>query len=187
MPLFIIGIHMNIRNFTLAFFFLIMTSCATTSPTPTDYNPEIDGTDFDPVTGKAIPEQATPYLVVAYKDAGVIIEVLKVTSFYDDQNEVELQNWAVIATNNNRRDICLSIAWRLMDFQFISDYPTTLLMFQKSKLRIGTMVGKTMNIDGVIVALSPSGYVHQLEIRDPDWSTNPGFECFFLDDDIIEQ
>lgn len=172
---------MNIRKIILVMLLLAMTGCAiTTSPTPIDYNPE-DDVAIDVQTGQqtTAPENTEPY-VKAADFKGVVVEVFRIGWFYDEQYKSEIQEWEVMVTNTNKRTKCVGVIWRLMDFQFITEYPTTMIVPGETKVLLGTMLGDTMEIDGVTVWPSPSGYVHEIQVLNPDWDADEGFECMFL-------
>ena len=180
---------MNIRNIILAAFLLLTVGCAgTTSPTPIDYDPELDYT-VNPKTGRIADPEPTPPYVLAADHKGVLVEVIKQPSFYDEQLATELQSWAVFYTNTNKTTKCVGVIWRLMDFEFISEHPTTVMVPAGYRLSAGEMLGMTMNIDGVIVALPPSGYVHEMQVVSPDWKQMEGYECTFIPDeeDIVTE
>jgi hypothetical protein len=175
---------MNLRTLTLLFV-LFATGCSM-NPTIIDYDPEND----IPVdeNGERIAYEPTPDYVVAADHKRILVEVMRDELFFDDQDEIEVQQWSVIATNNNRRDKCVGVQWRLMDFKFISEHPTPVLIHARQRLFLGTMVGRTMIIDGVTVAPPPSGYVYEMKVLDPDTDALEGDECLFLPDeeDIIQ-
>ena len=166
---------------------VMSTGCAiTTSPTPIDYNPETD-VEISAETGQVTdPEDTAPYVKAADFE-GVVVEVYRLGSFFDEQYRSEIQEWEVMVTNTNERTKCVGIIWRLMDFQFITEYPTTMIVPGETKILLGTMLGDTMIIDGVTVWPSPSGYVEKIQVLQPDWDADEGFECMFLpeEDEII--
>jgi len=180
---------MNIRTITIAVLLLFTVGCAgTTSPTPIDYNPEND-VRVDELTGLELPPMATADYIKAadYKD--VIVGVSRLSSFRDEHYQAEIQEWEVHVTNNNQVAKCVGVVWRLMDFKFITEYPTTMMVPSRTKMLLGTMLGEYMEIDGVLVAPAPSGYVHKIQVLQPNWDADEGFECMYLaeEEDVDEQ
>lgn len=123
-------------------------------------------------------------IVGEYKD--VVVEVNKMKTREDDM--IPRQEWSVFATNNNDDDICLAVAWRLLDFQFISHHPTQVLVRSGQREFLGTMLQTVWTIDGVQFAPPPSGYVHNMTVKDPVEDAVRGEECLFLaDEEEIEE
>lgn len=166
---------------TMLLAMIFLSGCSTTSNIK----------DFDPEqhTKDNLDTSPTPRNVVVADRKGIIIEVIRDDDFYDTQSKTDRQRWNVFITNTNRKDKCVGVLWRLLDFQFISDYPTTLLVHHKTVLLLGTMIGEIMIIDGVAVAPPPSGYVHAMQVKKPDFEQKEGDECLFLpdEDDIVKE
>lgn len=179
---------MKIYKIALPILLLLMVGCATTEPVPVDYDPD-EIFRVHSITGKRITDEPTPAAVEAANMDGVVIDVKRLTSFWDDQYNVEVQSWNVYVTNTNSRAQCVGVVWRLLDFQFITEYPTTLLVPAETRMLLGEMLGETMVLDGVLVAPPPSGYVHGMQVVGPDWQADEGFECQFLaeEDEVEEQ
>ena len=176
---------MNIRALIIILA-MTMSGCSIT-PKIIDYDPEHDVmVDED---GNTIEYELTPDQVIVAELKGVIVEVVKDDLFWDAEDETELQQWSVFVSNNNKKDKCVGVIWRLMDFQFISEYPTTTIVRGRRTLLLGTMVGKTMIVDGVTVAPPPSGYVYKMQVLAPDEDAEEGFECMFLpdEDDVVQE
>jgi len=177
---------MNIRALIILFA-VVMSGCSSMSPRIIDYDPENDVMIDE--NGDAVQYEPTPDHVIVAEAKGVVVEVIKEDPFWDMEDEAERQQWSVIVSNNNRKDKCVGVIWRLLDFQFISEYPTTTIVRARSALLLGTMIGKTMIIDGVTVAPPPSGYVYKMQVRKPDLDAEEGFECMFLpdEDDVVQE
>lgn len=153
---------------------------------------EKDIVNYDPETmdvfrkeGAPMYEETPDHLVVA-QDSGIIVDVHRMADVFDEQEDVERQRWNVFVTNTTYSNQCVGVSWRLLDFKFISEHPTMVLVERESMLRLGTMLGKVWEIDGVAFAPPPSGYVQDMEIHDPVENAKPGDECLFLvdEDDI---
>lgn len=154
-----------------------------------NYDPEFsdigkDGEQYVPA------EQATPDHVVVADLKGVAIDVSKGKPVYDEQAKAELQQWDVFATNSNRKDKCVGVVWRLLDFRFITNYPTDFFMEKSSMLHLGVMQQTTITVDGVKVAPPPSGYVKAMRVRAPnDEALDDGDRCTFVEPEgrVIEK
>lgn len=177
---------MNIRTPLLIILLALMSGCSTMKIV--DYDPEND-VPIDPDTGKELAYEPTPDRVMAAKTKGVSVEVIRDKVFFDHEDDADRQQWSVFVYNSNRKDKCVGVIWRLMDFKFISEYPTTTIVEGRRTLLLGTMIGKTMIIDGVTVAPPPSGYVYKMQVLPPDRDAEQGFECMFLpdEDDVVQE
>lgn len=166
---------------------LALGGCSTTAKI-VDYDPETQDV-FRPESGSADIYQPTEDWIIAAEEDNVSVEVIKSDSFYDEQHEVDLQRWIVLVTNRNKVEKCVGVLWRLLDFQFISEHPTTVLIPEETVMQLGTMQGQIMMIDGVAVAPPPSGYVHEMQVLKPDYEAPQGEECLFLDEEenILDQ
>jgi hypothetical protein len=178
---------MNIRTLTSVIFLAILMTGCSMNPRVIDYDPENDVMIDE--NGDEVQYEPTPDQVVVAEAKGVMVEVIKDEMFWDAEDDAERQQWSVFVYNRNKTDKCVGIIWRLMDFQFISEYPTTTIVLAREVLMLGTMVGKTMVIDGVTVAPPPSGYVYKMQVLAPDTEAEEGFECMFLpdDDEVVQE
>lgn len=105
-----------------------------------------------------------------------------------DHNKIELQNWYAVLTNDGKKPVCVMTEWKLMDFEMISDYPGFVYMSPHSQIiTYAHLRQQIWNIDGTKFALPPSGYVEDMDIREPNKKAKSGDECVFEDDDIEEQ
>lgn len=177
---------MTIRTLVFLILVSVMTGCSM-SPTIMDYDPENDVMVDE--NGNEVGYEPTPDQVIVAEAKGVTVEVVKDEMFWDAEDDAERQQWSVFVSNNNRKDKCVGVIWRLMDFQFISEYPTTTIVRARRTILLGTMVGKTMVVDGVTVAPPPSGYVYKMQVLAPDEDAEEGFECMFLpdEDDVVQE
>lgn len=172
------------RNLLIVIFAGALLGGCAMSPKVIEYDPEKDN-----IAGQHIPEaQPTPDHVVVVNKDGILIDVQKMNSMYDEQVQAELQQWAVFAMNDSNADKCVGVVWRLMDFRFITNYTTDFLLKAQEMKFLGKMQQTTMTIDGVKVAPPPSGYVHAMRVIEPREDAIEGEECMFIVDekDIIE-
>lgn len=108
----------------------------------------------------------------------------------DDKSGIMLQNWTVVVTNHNKISKCVNIAWKLQGFDMINDNPGFQLFERnEAKLDYVRLRQTIWNMDGIRIALPPSGYIQQMEVK--DINENPDVEmevCDFyeLDEDIEE-
>lgn len=159
---------------------LFLSGCGTTMVKEKDivnYDPE--SMDVFHEEGKPTYEDAPDHIVVAKED-GILVDVHRIADVFDEQADVERQRWNVFVTNTSHSDQCVGILWRLLDFKFITEHPTTTLVEENSMLHLGTMLGRVWEIDGVSFAPPPSGYVQAMQVRDPIKDAKAGDECLFL-------
>lgn len=161
---------------------LLLGGCATTV---IDYDPE--NMELPP----GIPEyEPTPDRVELGDRRDIVVKAVKTEPFMDvDQygNEVERQVWQISATNRNKYyDQCVTILWRLMEFKLYMDGPSEFLIPATETHNVGMMVGQTWKIDGVKIALPPSGYIQQMRVRRPNKNAKEGEECLFLPNRIVD-
>lgn len=151
-----------------------------------EYDPE--GDDFFQKNGVPLYED-TPDKVVVATERDIVVDVELTDPVYDEDAKIDLQQWNVYITNDGAQDKCVGIAWRLLDFKFISHEPTDVYVPSHSMKLTGTMVQTTWIVDGVKIAPPASGYVHAMRVRTPVKDSYPGDECLFIDgdDDLIER
>jgi len=173
------------HNILILLAVLLTSACA---PRIIDYDPELD----DPyiAKGEAEGKPTPPYVEVANKK-GIIVDVRRKddNTHFDEQTRLNLQRWKVSVTSSRSSDRCVTLYWKLMDFRLASDYPTSFLVKGKSSVIYGYMDQQPMDIDGVLVAVSPSGYVRSIYVTKPVKDAKPGDECLYLTDekDIVER
>jgi hypothetical protein len=149
-----------------------------------DYDPEVE----DVFSRNDFPDEAQPtdFTMVLAQRRGVSIHVERVEDIYDEQHDIDLQQWEAYATNDLRRHRCIAVVWRLLDFQFITENTTGVLLQPREFHHLGTMLGETWVIDGVTVAPPPSGYVQELKVWSPDLDAPEDEQCIpVVDEDTI--
>ncbi len=167
---------------------LLLGGCATTRMVEeheiVDHDP--GQTAYDQQEGSTQAEPTPDHVVVADKD-GILIDVNKIEPIYLEEHKVDLQQWEVLASNMNRKDKCVGVIWRLMDFRFESNHPTDVLIPAHQGVILGHMIQTTMVIDGVTVAPDPSGYIQAMRIKNPRDDAIEGEECLYLvdEDDVV--
>lgn len=108
---------------------------------------------------------------------GITVSLHKDTSTYI--NGVESQNWFAVVTNENDDPKCVAIVWRLMDFEIINDNPELVyIKGHEINHNFTQLKQKLWYLNNVLFALPPSGYIHDVFIRDPD----PKTQCVFEND-----
>lgn len=171
---------------------LFLGGCASKQPVPDHKVVDIDPLELE---RKMLGEQAgadgeptPPHVVVGEKD-GVKIEVHKRKTENSEQYLVKLQTWDVTAINYNHRDKCVTPQWKLMDFKYITDGPSEQFIKAHSMKKMGEMQQRAWIIDGVEVAVPPSGYLYDMRVRDAIADAKPGEECMFLvpEEDIQDE
>lgn len=160
------------RQFTLLLI-LLLGGCAT-GPKIVDIDPiELERQRLKEQVEQEIP---TPDHVVVADGKSILVEVDKAEPIIED-NDVEREVWVVSATNNAPKDKCVTIIWKLLDFQYqTSEF---LLEAHYSK-EIGVMVQQTMTIDGVKFAPPASGFVKAMRVRKTIEDAKEGEECLYL-------
>ena len=112
---------------------------------------------------------STPSYVKVAKDEdeGIYIEVMKLKPVKDSHG-IMLDAWTVNAVSTSDKPHCVSVLWKLQDFEFESEQPLEFLMTGKEVLKIGKMKQSIWSFDGAFIAIPPSGYVDALKVRDAD-------------------
>lgn len=165
---------------------LLLVGCATV----VDRDFEKEEADFIKQYGEAAKKDpfyapSTPNDVMAAHSSGIRVVVHKSKSIRADK--LELQRWSVILTNETDKAQCVSVFWKLMDFELINDRAESLLVQPKQQLlNYATLIQKIWNIDGTRFALPPSGYIERLEVHPPNPLSRKGDECL-IEDNIIDK
>jgi len=95
-----------------------------------------------------------------------------------------LQNWVAVVSNHNEVDKCVSISWALMDFELITDnisyvkIPAHGYIADYAKFK-----QKVWEMNGITLALPPSGYITEIDVKDLDKDD----KCDFImdEEDIV--
>jgi hypothetical protein len=127
----------------------------------------------------------TPSTVRVIEEDDVYVEVHKLDSLKGAQ-DIELQVWSAMVTNNSDDDYCTTIAWKLQDFEFESPYPTEFLLKANEKITIGKMRQTIWAFDGAYIALPPSGYAESINLREPDVDKKTGIKSCEFDESNID-
>lgn len=127
----------------------------------------------------------TPTSVKVIEEDDVYVEVHKLDSLKGAQ-DIELQVWSAMVTNNSDEDYCTTIVWKLQDFEFESPYPSEFLLKSKQKLIIGKMRQTIWAFDGAYLALPPSGYAEAINLREPDVNKKTGVKSCEFDESNID-
>ena len=129
--------------------------------------------------------QTAPIVKVADDpDAGIYVEVIKLKPVIDGHG-IKLDVWTVKATNKKPDPKCVSIMWKLQDFEFESEQPLEFLIRGGETLNLGKMKQSIWSFDGATIAIPPSGYVDKMNVRkaDVDKITHR-LTCDMLEEDI---
>ena len=104
-------------------------------------------------------------------------------------DEVVQDKWDVVAANASDDDKCVTIIWQLMDFKYISEFPTEFFLKKHEMKKVGTMIQVVWEIQGVKFVPESSGYIYWLGVRDPVEDAKKGDECTFNidEDDVTER
>lgn len=185
------GIRMNthIKMIFVILSMLGLSGCATT--TIRDY----DGENISQEEKQQLMDeggiQYTESIIELISDNGITIIATKTTptlTVYHDY-EVVQDNWDITALNTTTDSECVTLLWKLMDFKFVSEYPSEFLVRHSSSLHIGTMIQQVWEIQGVKFTPDSSGYVAGMLVREPIPNAAIGDECTFieLERDIVER
>jgi len=173
----------------LIFTFLVIVFVVGCSPM---YVQESDIVDYDGgnLSKKEMKEirddkgEPTADIVVLGEEDKVVIVALKKTPYKPIKDEEVVQDrWLINATNTNDRDVCVGIYWKLMDFKFISDYPTEFFLHKKESKAIGVMIQQVWELQGVKFTPEGSGYIYWMGVRDPVEDAKKGDECVHIEDE----
>jgi hypothetical protein len=168
---------------------LMFSGCASkiiedTDPSVQHFDPDNDVIEVP--DGQAEPTE--PNVILAEKNR-VSVSAHKIETIEDEDTGIEKENWLIIYGNNSLYPKCVGVMWKLLDFNFETNYPTDVYMKSKSWLPIGNMIQGTWNLDGIQFAPEPSGYVAAIRVQDPVEGAKEGEECTFVEDDknVIEE
>jgi hypothetical protein len=131
-------------------------------------------------TSAALKEEPTPGHVIVADKSNVRVEVEKTRPTREEK--VDLETWNVNVFNNNSVNQCVSIAWKLMDFRFMSYETTEFFVAANSSKKIGQMIQETWIIDGVKIAPPGSGFVKDIRVRGTIPNAKPGEQCMYIEE-----
>ena len=112
-------------------------------------------------------QKPTNKVVQAGKMDGVTVVMYRDTDIRE--GELNLQQWKALIINKNDEPKCVQTVWQLMDFQMYTDYPDFLKVPANSTFQnYARMTQKIWVLDGVRLALPPSGYIADMLVREPN-------------------
>jgi hypothetical protein len=162
-----------------------MTGCA---PVIIDINPSLQERDrankikiaqVAKVYGIATPN----YVKVADKD-NIIVTAIKSNSSTGPQ-KIQLDTWKVTAVNHGIVAKCVTIDWKLMDFELTTNLPYEFLIRSQETLSVGKMTQTIWSFDDTALALPPSGYIGGMLVRDAEFDRKTRkLTCDMLENDI---
>lgn len=173
---------MKLRIITLTSIILLLSGCMTNV---VDY----DGSNISDEDKQRMMDEGgiryTEDFVELVEEDGISITAEKTSptiTFHNDY-EVVQDKWDIAAHNLSDDDVCVTLHWKLMDFRFISNYPSEFLVEKETSLSVGTMIQQVWEIQGVRFTPDGSGYVHKMLLREPNEDVKPGDECQFIEDE----
>lgn len=127
---------------------------------------------------------ATPAYVKVAENNGVYVEAIKLRPIMGHQN-IKLDVWTVDAVNTTDKSQCVTINWKLQDFELETGLPYEFLVPNNKTLPIGRMQQTIWSFDGAAIALPPSGYIDGMRVRDAKFEIATGkLTCDELEKDI---
>jgi hypothetical protein len=127
---------------------------------------------------------STPSYVKLIENNGVYVEAIKLTPIKGHQG-IMLDVWVVDAVNTNDKSQCVTINWKLQDFDFETGLPYEFLVPEKKSIKIGRMTQTIWSFDGAAIAIPPSGYIDGMRVRDAKFELSTGkLTCDELEKDI---
>lgn len=154
---------------------LLLGGCAT-GPKIVDVDPE--KLEQERLGELATVEEPTPPHVTVANAKGILVDVDKAEPIIED--DVEREVWIVTATNNNTKDKCVTLIWKLLDFQYQTSETSEFLLEAHYSKEIGVMVQQTMTIAGVEFAPPASGFVKAMRVRKTIEDAKEGEECLYI-------
>jgi hypothetical protein len=117
----------------------------------------------------------TPHKVESAREDGVVITLFKGKDV--KEGGLQLQQWYAMVRNENDEPKCVNIAWKLMDFQMVTEYAEYIyLKPYEEKTDYAIMKQKVWELDGVRLVLPASGYVAAMDIKEPSEKNTCEFE-----------
>lgn len=176
-------------NFFIMLSLLVLSAC-----TPNIIEYDAEKMEYDQVKNlKAAQKKidpfnnpSTPSIVKVADEDGVSIEVIKLKSI-KSQDGIVLDVWTVSAMNTSKETKCVTIAWKLQDFEFESEQPLEFLISPNETLKVGKMKQSIWSFDGALIAIPPSGYVDNMKVRKADFEKKTSkLTCDMLEEDVKE-
>lgn len=125
--------------------------------------------------------------LLAGEEDGVRITIHKGASD-QTKDDILLQNWYAVLTNDNDKPKCVNVAWKLMDFELITESPDYLFVKgHETKISYAHLKQKVWEMDGIRLALPASGYIQAMDVVSPKKDAKPGQECDFVDEKVKEE
>jgi hypothetical protein len=127
---------------------------------------------------------ATPAYVKLVDNDGVYVEAIKLNPIKGHQN-IMLDVWTVNAVNTSDKSQCVTINWKLQDFDFETGLPYEFLVSNNATVKIGRMTQTIWSFNGEAIAIPPSGYIDGMRIREAKYEIATGkLSCDELEKDI---
>lgn len=178
--------------FTRSAVLILLSLLAIVGCTPVIKDYDAEKLEYDQVT-KLKKAQSDPFnnpptapivKVVEDQDEGIYVEVIKLKPITDGHG-IKLDIWNVKATNKKHDPKCVSIMWKLQDFEFESSQPLEFLIHGGETLNLGKMKQSIWSFDGAAIAIPPSGYVEKMNVRKADIDKiTHRLTCDMLEEDI---
>lgn len=130
--------------------------------------------------------EPTPEYVKLAEEDDVLVEAFKVKPINGPKG-LKLEVWEVNAINKADIPQCVTINWKLQDFEFESELPYKFLINKHSTLKVGKMRQTVWSFDDAMIAIPPSGYVDSVWVTEAEYEEKTKkFICDTSDKDIEE-
>lgn len=130
--------------------------------------------------------EPTPDYVKVIEEDDVLIEAIKQKPISGPQG-LKLDVWEVNAINHSSDPKCVTVHWRLQDFQLETDLPYEFLINKYETVRIGRMKQTVWSFDDTLIALPPSGYAESVSVVDARFDEKlHSLTCEMLENEIDE-
>lgn len=127
---------------------------------------------------------STPPYVKLIDNDDVYVEAIKLKPIKGHQG-IMLDVWTVQAVNKSDQPKCITINWKLQDFDFETSLPYEFLALDKETVKIGRMTQTIWSFDGSAIAIPPSGYIDGMRVRGAKYEITTGkLTCDELEKDI---
>lgn len=169
-------------------YIMLLTACSTTNII--DYDPEKETFEHMKNVKKAQQDafyaEETPPHVDLFKKDGINIVIDKKDPLVGRMG-IRLDRWEASAINHNNLPKCVAVDWRLLDFEYESQYPDEFLVYGNSVLNFAHFRQTIWAFDkDTFLVLPPSGYVNDISVRDADINEKGHYECMLNEDWITD-
>ncbi|MGZ8924619.1 MAG: hypothetical protein ACXW2E_01925 [Nitrososphaeraceae archaeon] len=171
----------------IIFGYLILVGC---TPNIKEYDPEkmeyIQAERIKMAQQDPFYSSSTPSYVKLIEEDEVYVEAIKLRPEVGP-TDIKLDTWVINVINRSAEIKCVTIDWKLMDFDFESDLPHTFVVDATEILKLGKMKQTVWAFDDTFIALPPSGYVNSLNVVDAQFDEKINeYTCDILERDIQE-